>query len=192
MSSSQFDRENEQYDPESVILTDEDGRSLECYIEHSLEVEGSTYILLQPIDSPVVIIAWEEENEDEDISEAVLLEDNAEIEQIFADAKAVLAELELTLKHTGFTLTVSGELMPPQEEDILSLELEEEDNRLEPEELQFLASFYHREQKYSIYTPLAPLLFFAKYNLAGQLELVSPEDEQMQPILEKLLFDEFE
>jgi hypothetical protein len=195
MSSSLFNQEYEPDDTESVTLTDEDGRSLECYVENSLEAEDDTYLLLMPTDTPIVIVAWDGDDDDddrEDLSNAVLLEDPEEIEQIFADAKAVLAELELNLKHTAFTLTVSGELPPLEDDEILTLELDEEDGSVEPEELQFLASFYHLEQKYSIYTPLAPLLFLAKYNHLGQLELVSPEDGQMQPILEELLFDELE
>ena len=92
------------------------------------------------------------------------------------------------------TLTVSGELPPIEDDDILTLELEGEDEEqpLEPEELQFLVSFYHKEQRYSIYTPLAPLLFLAKANDNGKVELVSPEDDKMQMILEELLFEEAE
>lgn len=192
MSSSHLYQEMEPDDTESVTLTDEDGRSLKCYIENSLETEEDTYLLLMPIDTPVMILIYEDQDEDEDIADAILLEDNTEIEQIFADAKAVLAELDLNLKYTAFTLTVSGELPPLEDEEILTLELDTDNNQVEPEELQFLASFYHLEQKYSIYTPLAPLLFLAKYDRFGQLQLISSEDEQMQPILEELLFDELE
>lgn len=192
MSSSQFNQENELDDAESVTLTDEHGRTLECYVENSLEAEDATYLLLMPIDTPVIILVWDDETEEEDFTDAVLLEDSTEIEQVFADAKAVLAELDLVLQHTAFTLTVKGELPPLEEDDILTLELDTEGNPLEPEELQFLASFYHQEQKYSIYTPLAPLLFLAKSDHSGELELISPDDEQIQPILEELLFDELE
>jgi Protein of unknown function (DUF3727)/Protein of unknown function (DUF1292) len=192
MPSSQFDSENEQYDEEVVTLVDEYNRSLDCYIEHSLESEGTTYILLLPVDSPVVIMAWDEEEEEEEVPEAVLIEEKEEIEEVFDDAKAVLAEQNLILKHTAFTLTVSGELPPIEDDKVLTLELDDEDNKLEPEELQLLATFYHEEQKYAIYTPLTPLLFFARYNLAGELELIAPEDEKLQPILEELLFEEYE
>ncbi len=193
MSSFQFSQDSDPDESESVTLTDEDGRSLECYVENSLEAEDAIYLLLMPVDTPVILIAWDDEAEEEDFSDAILLEDPEEIEQIFPDAKAVLAELDLILKHTAFTLTASGELPPIDDEDILTLELDTDDKQaLEPEELQFLASFYHKDQKYSIYTPLAPLLFLAKYNHLGELELVSPEDEQMQPILEELLFEELE
>ena len=102
----------------------------------------------------------------------------------------MLAELDLVLKHTAFTLTVSGELPPLEEEDILTLELSEEEQDLEQEEVQLLANFYHRQQKYSIYAPVAPLLFFAKYNKLRQLQLVYPEDEKLRTILEELLADE--
>lgn len=193
MSSSQYNPENELDDTEVITLIDESGRSLECYIENALETDEITYLLLMPIDTPVVILAWDDETEQDDYSNAVLVEDEAEIEKIFADAKAVLAELDLMLKMTGYTLTVSGELPPLEDEGILTLELESDDQEsLEPEELQFLVSFYHLEQKYSIYTPLAPLLFLATYDQLGNIELVSPEDRDIQPILEELLFEEMD
>jgi hypothetical protein len=192
MSSYLFSPENEPDEADSVTLRDEDGRTLDCYVENAIDLEEISYLLLMPVDVPVVIIAWDEEEEEEEGSEAILLEDNEEIELIFADAKAVLAELDLTLKYTAYTLTVSGELPPIEDDDILTLELDEEDENLEPEELQFLASFYHQEQRYSIYTPLAPLLFLAKCGSNGKMELVPPEDEQMQQILEELLFEEAE
>ena len=191
MSSSQFDRENEQYEAETVTLIDEQEKSLDCYIEHSLEYDGVVYLLLMPVDIPIVIISWESEDEDEAL-EAIMLEDHEEIEMVFADAKAVLAEQNLYLQHTAYTLTATGELPPIEEDNILTLNLDEEDSQLESEELQFLASFYHSEQKYSIYTPMTPLLFFARQNRDGELELVSPEEERFQPILEELLFEELE
>lgn len=191
MSSSQFDPENEQYEADTVALTDEQGMSLGCYIEHSLEYGGVVYLLLMPVDIPIIIISWEDEDEDEAL-EAIMLEDHAEIEMVFGDAKAVLAEQNLYLKHTAYTLTATGELPPIDEDNILTLNLDEEDSQLESEELQFLASFYHSQQKYSIYTPMTPLLFFARQNWDGELELVSPDEERFQPILEELLFEELE
>ncbi len=192
MASFRFDKENEQYEGDTVILADESGRSLVCYIEQTLESDGMTYLLLSPVDIPIVIMHWDEEDEEEEIVEAIMLEEEKVIEEVFADAKAVLAEQNLYLKHTAFTLTATGELPPIEEEQILTLNLDEEDSQLEPEELQFLASFYHGKQKYSIYTPLTPLLFFGRYNLENKLELVSPDEEEFQPILEELLFEDLE
>ncbi len=188
--SSHFDRDKEPYGEETVNLVDANGRNLLCYVEHSLESDGTVYLLLMPIDIPIVIISWEDEGEEE--TEAVMLEDDAEITAIFANAKAVLAERNLYLKHTAYTLTATGELPPIEEEQVLSLNLDEEDEEIESEELQFLASFYHSDQKYSVYTPLTPLLFFARYDARGEIELVSPDEQGFQPILEELLFEEFD
>ena len=87
-----------------------------------------------------------------------------------------------------------GELPPIEDESILSLELEsdEDEESEETEELQYLASFYSQDQKYSIYTPLTALLFVATYDQFGQVKLVSPDEEDIQPILEELLFEEGE
>ena len=192
MFSSELPHENGQSGNESITLTDAAGRSLNCYIEHSLEVEGSEYLLLLPVDSPVEIVVWDDE-EDEDLADATLLEDDEEIDLVFSDAQAVLAEQNLTLKRTAFTLTVAGELPAVNEDDILTIEIEEDDVELEPEQFQLLASFYHEEQEYGIYTPLDPLLFFAQRNEAGEPELLSPEEfKKVQPLLEELLFDELE
>jgi hypothetical protein len=191
MFSSEFPQENGSSGNGAVTLRDEAGRSLNCYIEHSLEVEGSEYLLLLPVDSPVEIVVWDED-EDEDEADATLLEDDEEIDLVFPDAQAVLAEQNLTLKRTAFTLTVEGELPAVDEEDILTIEIED-DVELEPEQFQLLASFYHEDQEYGIYTPLDPLLFFAQRNKAGQPELLSPEEfKKVQPLLEELLFDELE
>lgn len=193
MSSSQFPEENRQFGTQSVTLTDEAERSLECYVEHSLKAEDSNYLLLMPIDSPVVIIAWDD---DEEASEATLLEEDTEIDQIFDDAKAVLAEQNLTLKRTAYTLTVVGELPPLEEDEILTLEMDEDEHNSQLdslEEFQFLTSFFYQEQEYAVYTPLSPLLFFARQNQAGQLKLLSPEEfREVKSLLEDLLFDELE
>lgn len=193
MSSSQFNSEHEQNEGDTVTLVDEHGNSLECYVEHSLESGGVAYLLLMPVDIPIIIISWEDDPSDDDEAlEAIMLEDYEEINMVFGDAKAVLAEQNLYLNHTAYTLTATGELPPIEEDNILTLNLDEEDSQLESEELQFLASFYHSQQKYSIYTPMTPLLFFAKQNWDKEIELVSPEEERFQSILEELLFEELE
>ncbi|GBE72893.1 DUF3727 domain-containing protein [Microcystis aeruginosa LEGE 11464] len=192
--SPQFNfQENELEEADVITLWDEQGRSLDCYIENAYETDDLTYMLLVPVDTPVMILAWDEESEEEE-SDAFLIEDSEEIERVFADAKAVLAELDLLLKPTAHTLTVSGELPPLEEDNVLSLEIDSDEpsSSSEPEELQFLASFFSEDQKYSIYSPLAPLLFLGVGDGEGKVELVSPDDDGMGPILEELLFDELD
>jgi hypothetical protein len=190
MFSSEFPEENDNAHAGSITLTDEKGRSLECYIEHSLEVDGQEYVLLLPVDSPVEIFAWQGEEEEE---EALLVEDDAVIDQLFTTAQAVLSEQNLILKNTAYALTVAGDLPPVEESELFTLEIEDDEADLEPEQLQLLSSFYHEDQEYAIYTPLDPLLFFARITKAGKPELLSPEEfRKVQPLLEEHLFNEVE
>lgn len=185
MSQSSHSDRNGQFDAENVMLVDADGRSLSCFIERSFFFEGDTYFLLQPVDSPIAIIAWDSE---EETAGATWIEDSEELETLFADAKAVLAEQNLTLNNAAYTFTVAGELPPYDEDDLLAIEIEQEDGKLETDEFQFLAHFYHQSQEYEIYTPLTPLLFFAKETASGDLELLSTEElAKIQPFLEDFL-----
>lgn len=175
-----------------VVLKEENGRSLPCFVERSITVDGVDYVLLLPVDSPVEIFAWEPDEESED--EEVLVDiDEDTIEEVFSTAKAVLAEQDLSLSRTALTLTVAGDLPEPDEEDVITLDLAEDADGLSSEQLQLLANFYHDEQEYAIYTPLDPLLFFARLNETGEPELLSPEEfESVRPQLENHLFDEIE
>lgn len=175
-------------DAELVSLTDAAGRELPCYIERELELDGKTYLLLLPVDAPIEIFAW---NEDDDMAELVPVEEDAEIAQIFADAQAVLSEQNLTLKRTAFTLSAIGELPPLDPNEVVTIELDEADAQLEPEEFQILARFYNEEQEYAVCTPVDPLLFFGKTDENDTVSLLSEQEaEQLQPMLEDMLLDE--
>jgi len=191
MASPQFPAENgpSNEEPERVALSDDDGRQLECYVEQSFELNDATYLLLRPVHAPVAIVAWDNLDDPE---EAVLLEDDRELDRVFADARAVLAEQNLVLQRTAFTLTATGDLPPVQDEDILTLEIEPDgDEEIEPEEYQFLTGFYYQDEEYGVYTPVAPLLFFAKTTSRGQLQVLSPEEfREVQPVLEEWMFDD--
>jgi Protein of unknown function (DUF3727)/Protein of unknown function (DUF1292) len=175
-------------DAELVSLTDEAGRKLPCYVERELELDGKTYLLLLPVDAPIEIFAW---NEDDEVAELVAVEEDDEINQIFADAHAVLSEQNLTLKRTAFTLSAVGELPPLDPMEVVTIELDEADDKLEPEEFQILARFYNEEQEYAICTPVDPLLFFGSADENNLVTLLSEkESEQLQPLLEDMLLDE--
>lgn len=170
----------------TLNLIDEDGRSLLCYVERSLQVKGTEYVLLLPVDAAVEIFAWvaDEESEDE---EMLIDVDETELEEIFSTARAVLAEQDLILNRTALTLTASGELPEVAEEDIITLDIES-DHEPNHEEFQQLATFFHEEQEYVICSPIDPLLFFARLNGTGQPELVSLEE--LQTLLEMEEFQE--
>jgi hypothetical protein len=173
---------------EIVTLTDEVGRSLPCYVERELELDGESYLLLLPVDAPIEIFAWSED--DEEIAELEAIDSDEDINEIFADAHAVLSEQNLNLKRSAFTLSAAGELPDLEADNVLSIELDE-DEQLAPEEFQILARFYNEEQEYAICTPVDPLLFFGRENDDGNVSLLSSEEtERLQPLLEDLLLDE--
>lgn len=184
-----MDEDDLDMDVETVTLTDDVGRTIDCSIEHSVEIEGKDYVLLLPVDSPVEIFAWQESGEDE---EAVPVEDPSDIDRLFPIAKAVLEEQNLTLKRTAVTLTVEGELPELDDEENLLEDGDEDDQ----EELQFLASFYYEEQEFGIYAPLDPFFILAHMDANDRPQLLSPEElekiEPLLPMLEEQLLDQFE
>ncbi len=175
---------------ETVVLTDEAGRTIACSVERYLEIENQDYVLLLPIDTPVEIFVWQGEDEDE---EAVPV-DEEDIDALFDTAKAVLEEQNLTLKRTAVVLTVDGDLPELDDEDEFA-EVAAEGDEDEVEELQYLASFYFEDQEFAVYAPLDPCFILARMDESNQPHLLSPEElKKLEPMLETLedqLFDEF-
>jgi uncharacterized protein YrzB (UPF0473 family) len=175
---------------ETVTITDDAGRTLTCTVEHSLELDGQEYVLLLPVDSPVEVVAWQEDGDEE---EAIPVEDDSQIDLLFPIAKVVLEEQNLILKRTAVTLTVKGDLPEYSEEEGLE-DLESGDG--DEEELQFLASFYYEEQEFGVYAPLDPLFILARVDEDNQPHLLSEEElkriEPLLPMLEDQILDQFE
>jgi hypothetical protein len=171
-------------DAPTVLLNDDEGRSLLCYIEQELDINGTTYGLLLPVDTPINIFTWPiGESEDED---PTLVEDDEEMATIFPIARAVLAEQNLTLLQTAVTLTVEGDLPDLEEED------EDEDEPLEgdTEEFELLATFFNEEQEYAIYTPMDPFLIVVRLE-GGVPKLLSQEEFMaVEPLIEERLADD--
>ncbi|MGF1538399.1 MAG: DUF3727 domain-containing protein [Elainellaceae cyanobacterium] len=173
---------------EVVVLSDGSGRSLPCYVEHSIEIDDQEYVLLMPIHIPIEIFAWDG---DDDEDETLLDIPDEELDEVFPTARAVLAEQDMTLERTALTLTATGELPQPDDETLITLDLGEDEDEMSPEQLQLLAEFYFKDQKYSICTPTDPLLIFARVEENGEPKLLSPEEFQtMRPQLEDKLFDD--
>ena len=168
-----------------VILADETGNTLPCEVDDAFEVNGMEYLLLEPVDAAVQIFAWRDVDEDEQELTDI---DEEELNLIFPIAKAVLAEQNLILKRTAFTLTVEGELPEIEEEQII--ELDSEDGEM-GEELQEIAQFYYQEQAYSIFAPLDPMYLYAKRDRNGKIEPVFDADEleELQPHLQRRLLE---
>lgn len=183
-------QEDTAWDVPTITLSDDAGRTLECFVEHSIEVEGQEYVLLHPVDSPVEIVTWNGEDDDE---EATAVDSDQQIDRLFSTAKAVLAEENLKLKRTAIVLTVEGELPEEPADDEA---WEGNGTGDDVEEFQWLASFFHEETEYAVYTPLDPFFIVARLNERGEPELLDPEEleqiEDLLPSIEEQLFDGLE
>jgi Protein of unknown function (DUF3727)/Protein of unknown function (DUF1292) len=187
------DEDNLQYDEPTVLLTDDQGLTLPCVVEQTFDLGQKEYLLLLPVHAPIEIFVWRtEEGEEEEVLMDV---EEDEIEPLFATAKAVLAEQNLTLQRTAITLTASGELPEAEEDDCLTLELDEwsEGEEGATEEFQILSTFFYEDEEYTLCTPLDPLLIFAHRTPKGSLEVVTPEEfQKIRATLEEKLFDMLE
>jgi hypothetical protein len=47
----------------TVVLTDESGLTLDCFIEQTLTAADQEYWLLMPVDAPIEIFGWEDDGE---------------------------------------------------------------------------------------------------------------------------------
>lgn len=190
MMPSRFSPDNESESETYTVLTDEEGRSIECTIESTFDIDGQEYILLLPVDIPVEILTWSDEEGEEET--AVPVESEETIDRVFSTAKVVLEEQNLTLKRTAVTLTAAGELPELFDEEEPDTD---DDGDEDYEELLLLTRFYHEEQEYGIYTPLDPFFILARMNERGEPELLSPEEldkiEPRLPEIEERLFEDF-
>ena len=181
-------------DAPTVALKDASGQPLICQIEQTFDIEGRQYALLLPIDTPVEIFMWEEDESAE--SDSLADVDVSQLGNLLPTARAVLAEQDLILQRTAITLTVAGEIPEPEEDDCFTLEIGEEDgddDDLASEEFQMLATFFHDDIEYTVCTPVDPLLLFAQITSAGDAQVVPPEEfERLKPEIESTIFDVLE
>ncbi|NJL98059.1 MAG: DUF3727 domain-containing protein [Synechococcaceae cyanobacterium SM2_3_2] len=169
----------------TLVLRDEQNRTLTCEILKQLEFEGQTYALLTPVDECIEILVWGEDDEvtldaddfqkgltAEDYEGMLFEPDPDELLEALPTARAVLSEQNLHLELTAFDLmTVKGEVPEVDEDDIVEIAKEED-----VEEYQILSTFYHEEDQYAVLRPLDPLLFFAVEVPGQEARLLLPED----------------
>ena len=162
----------------TVLVRDDEGRDLLCFLEELIPLDDKDYALLTPVDTPVSLFRLIEGNDPE------LIETIASSEPILSVADVVLQEHDLTLVRSAVTLTVNGELDEPDPE-----ELEDEETDDDSETYELLVSFMVQEQEYGLYIPLDPFFVVARMT-DGQAKLVEGEEfDQIQPRIEVELED---
>ena len=163
---------NKTDDVSTLLLKDNRGNELLCFLEQIMQIDNSEYALLTPVDTPVSVFKLNDGKDPE------LIEEIDKNEPILEVADVVLQEHDLRLIRSAVTLTVSGELEEPELD-----ELEEEDYDEETESYELLVSFRVEGHEYGLYIPLDPFFIVGK-NANGQVSLV--EGEEFDNIQEKI------
>ncbi len=164
-------------DVPTLLVQDESGRTLLTYLEHLIPLDGVDYALLSPVDAPVYLFAWDDEDED---AEPRLVEEDEELQAVLPTAKAVMEERDLSLLETAVVLTVEGDIPELESEEMP--EDEEEGEAFLP-----LATFYNEETEYSLAIPLDGIYVMARIE-DGQATLLGPDElEAVGPQLEAIL-----
>ena len=98
-------------------------------------------------------------------------------------ADVVLQEHDLVLVRSAITLTVSGELEEPDQDQLDDLE-EEDDVDEDAETFELLVSFMVNAEEYGLYIPLDPFLVLVRL-VDGQAVLLSDDElDRVQPLIE--------
>jgi hypothetical protein len=174
-------------DVPTLLVRDERGRELLCYLEQLVPLDGNDYGLLTPVDTPVLLVHLPE-NEEEDPEE---IDNWEEHEPVLAIAESVLQEHNLTLVRSAVMLTVTGDF------DGNGIDDEEEDEEEEIEDSEELDDeggdlfeslldrpFYVGEEQYDLFIPLDPFFVVARVENGAGVLVVGEALERIQPRLE--------
>jgi hypothetical protein len=160
-------------DVPTVLVHDQKGRQLLCFLEQLIPLDGNDYVLLTPVDTPVCLFRLDDDTDPE------LIDSVDASEPILSVADVVLQEHDLTLVRSAVTLTVSGELDEPEPED-----LDDEDGDDESETYELLVSFLVNDQEYGLYIPLDPFFVVARMQGSEAVLVEGEEFERVQPRIE--------
>jgi hypothetical protein len=160
-------------DVPTVLVNDQKGRQLLCFLEQLIPLDGHDYVLLTPVDTPVCLFRLDDESDPE------LIDSVDASEPILSVADVVLQEHDLTLVRSAVTLTVSGELDEPEPE-----ELDDDDADEESETYELLVSFLVSDQEYGLYIPLDPFFVVARMQGNEAVLVEGEEFERVQPRIE--------
>ena len=164
-------------DHPTLLVRDREGHDLLCFLEHLIPIEGQDYALLSPVDTPVSLFRLNDDAEPVPITEV------ASSEPILSVADVVLQEHDLVLVRSAITLTVSGELEEPDQDELDELE-EDDDVDEDAETFELLVSFMVDAEEYGLYIPLDPFFVVARMADGAALLVEGEEFDRVQPRIE--------
>lgn len=162
-------------EPTITIARDSVGRELICYLEQRLQIDGTDYGLLTPVDVPVVLARVADDGSAREV------DDPCSAEPILSAADAELRKYDLALIRSEGILTVRGEMGEADDLD----DLDEPD---EPDEaFELLISFDANGQRYGLYIPLDPPIMIARLHGEAATLLEGEEHERVYLRVEQML-----
>lgn len=161
-------------DVPTVLVSDQRGRQLLCFLEQLIPLDGRDYVLLTPVDTPVCLFRLNDSEEPE------LIDTVDASEPILSVADVVLQEHDLTLVRSAVTLTVNGELDEPEPDDLD----DEEDGDADTETYELLVSFLVEDREYGLYIPLDPYFVVARIDGTEAVLVEGEEFDRVQPRIE--------
>lgn len=165
-------------------------KKIMCFVDQAVNVGGMDYKLGYPVDTPVVL-AYFDDNDD------LVPATDAQSREMMHEAETALAHKGCDLIDSAVVLTVRGEL-DAEEEDVEGLIQEA---RLDEEYVRVLTPFEHEEQECYVVEPMEPVVIVFTLTTRGTINgkfvqeglLVSPEELlELMPHFEKDLSARFE
>ena len=164
----------------TVMAGDAAGRTLHCFVERSIRIQGQDYGLLSPVDTPAHLCRWPADP----AADPEWMADPHQHPRVLDELDTALQEQELCLVRSAGVLTVAGELnstdgeVGPDGED-------GEDG--DSETYVLLASVCHGGTEFGLYGSLDPCFLLARLG-PGAAELLAPEAlARLQPLVEEAL-----
>lgn len=185
-------------EPPVTTITDSAGRTLACYLDLAAVVNGTTYGLLTPVDTPVELVRRGEDGAEDEVLE---WEDHEDIMSAVDHYLEVFGTNSKLIRSAG-TLTISDPLKWESREGVLSSvdrylkaaqaasderEPPEDEDDDDADHERFI-DFEHTDNRiYGLYIPLDPFFVVAKARgFTGEL-LEGDELERIRPEIERVL-----
>ncbi|CAM9520273.1 unnamed protein product, partial [Chrysoparadoxa australica] len=179
---------------EPVLVREEQGeKAIECYVDTFAVLDGQNYLIGHPCDWVVSIGVPDESGGLEEVPI-----DSDLMDELFPIMQRNLEEDEVYLFRTPLTLTLQGEFLDDDYEDVdnasslLTSDLTPQPSEIDDESVELIASFWHEEVEYSLVKHLAPFLLVAKPAEEGDdsYRLLSEEEaRRVNPVVEELMLE---
>jgi len=179
----------EEEEVEVVVKDTKTGKTIDCYVDEEVVVDGQEYALVYPCDTPVVLAYVDKDSDGEEL---IPVSDD-DIPKLFPGAYKACAEQDVELIDSAVVLTLQGDI-GDDEEDLEDLGEAGEDEEF----VKVITSYEEKGIEYLVTEPLEPVLIIAKPGEQTKSKkktyFTLPEEEisKIMPKIEEILELRFE